>query len=180
MKGARFEPRHLWRDDGHLSDLVLTALADGQDSLVPTDIHEHAATCESCSARLGALALRSLEVDDALQSHAGAALSRPPAVGFKLPVVAFAAAFVLASLGSIPRLLELYRTLGEARGSPLDAGLILVKSAALLFRSANQQDTLAVTLAWCASALAILALGAIVARLAPPGTMQRNDNGSHD
>ena len=87
---------------------------------------------------------------------------------------------MLALLGSIPRLLELRTALGEAPGSPVETGLVLLKGAALLFRSANQQDTPAVALAWCASALVILALGAMVARLVPPATLQRNDHAPHD
>jgi hypothetical protein len=180
MTATRFEPRDLWREDGHLSDLVLTALADGQDSLVPTEVHSHAATCEDCGARLGELTLRSLQVGEALDEHPPLQRSDSPAPSYKLPVLALAVAFVLAVMGSIPRLLELRGALGDAPSSPVETGLILLKGAALLFRSANQQDTLAVTLAWCASALAILALGAMVARLVSPGILQRNDHASHD
>jgi hypothetical protein len=180
MTVTRFEPRELWRDDGHLSDLVLTALADGQDSLVPDEAHVHAASCEICGPRLGAFALCSLDVGMALEEHGLRVPSAPPGKSFKLPVLAFAIAFVLAVLGSLPRLLELRAAFGQAPSSPVETGVILLKGAALLFRGANQQDTLAVTLAWCASALAILALGAMVARLVPSGILQRNDHASHD
>ena len=180
MTVLRLEPKHLWREDGHLSDVVLTALADGEDSLVPREVHSHVATCEACSTRLGEFALQSLEVGQLLRERAAVAPAVSRTRAHRLPVLALVAAFVLASLGSIPRLLELRGTLDGAPGSRVETGLVLLKGAALLFRSANQQDTLAVTLAWCASALAILALGALVARIAHPGTLQRNHHVSQD
>ena len=180
MTVVRLEPKDLWREDGHLSDLVLTALADGEDSLVPSEVHSHVATCEACSQRLGAFALQSLKASELLQEQAAVAPSTSRARAYRLPVFALVAAFVLALLGSIPRLIELRSALSEAPGSSVETGLVLLKGATLLFRSANQQDTLAVTLAWCASALAIVALGVMVARLAPLGILQRNDHASHD
>lgn len=181
MTTIRLAARELWRDDGHLSDLVLTALADGQDALVPQQASEHVATCATCSERLGALALRSVQVGEALAAEAAAAPQGPsPHRSYRLPALALAAAFVLALLGSLPRLLELVSAFGEAPGSGVETVLIVLKGAALLFRTANQQDTPAVALAWCAAGLALLALGALVVRLAPPGTLERNRHASSD
>ncbi|MBN2194018.1 MAG: hypothetical protein JW751_14480 [Polyangiaceae bacterium] len=181
MTAPRFVAKDVWRADGHLSDLVLTALADGQDSLLPEPATAHAATCATCGQRLGAAALQSLLVGEALEEQAVARVpSKAPEPSFRLPLLAFAAAFVLALLGSIPRLVELATAFGKAPGSSLETGLIVLKGTALLFRRASQQDTPAVALAWCASALAILALGALVARLAPSGTLERKHHVSQD
>ena len=181
MTASRFEAKDVWQADGHLSDLVLVALADGQDYLVPKPAQEHAATCESCGLRLGAAALQSWEVGAGLEGHAmTAAPASPPRPDLRRPAIALAAAFVLALLGSIPRLLELRAAFGEAPSSPLETGLVVLKSVTLLFRSANQQDTVAVTLAWCAAAVTILALGGMVARWTPPGSLERSKHASHD
>ena len=46
-------PRELVWEGAHLSELGLTTLADGQESIVGRDAIEHAARCEWCGGRLG-------------------------------------------------------------------------------------------------------------------------------
>lgn len=57
---------HLLADDlswagEHVSDLALGALADGQDEILSLPVRHHVSSCEACTARLGELALMSLE-----------------------------------------------------------------------------------------------------------------------
>lgn len=170
----RFQPGDLWRKDGHLSDLVLTALADGQDALYPKEALEHAETCTDCARRLGQTALLSLRVSEALaDARVVRGIEAEPRLGVGLPLYALVAALALALLGSVPRLLEFLYSLEEAPRSLMETTLVAIKGVMLLFRGATQQDTAAVVLAWCASALALLALGGLVARLAPTTPLTR-------
>ncbi|MBX3262924.1 MAG: hypothetical protein KF782_24820, partial [Labilithrix sp.] len=54
----------VWAAGGHASDVVLTALADGQRAIVPEAARAHVERCATCTAHLGHAALLSL--------HAGA------------------------------------------------------------------------------------------------------------
>jgi hypothetical protein len=56
-----------WQEDGHVSDVVLDAIADGAVSIVPGDAMLHLDDCDPCTARLGAIALRSLETTESLR-----------------------------------------------------------------------------------------------------------------
>ena len=86
-----------WDGSGHLTDVALVALADGQDDLVEKDARTHADTCEACAGRLADLGLESIAVGEAI------ALARAPR---RLPVRAIAIAIALAMLGVMPSLLE--------------------------------------------------------------------------
>jgi hypothetical protein len=86
-----------WDGSGHLTDLALVALADGQDALVDADARAHADSCAACAERLADLALESIAVGEAM------AIAREPR---RLPAKAIAIAATLALLGVIPSLLE--------------------------------------------------------------------------
>jgi hypothetical protein len=55
-----------WKDDGHVTDVVVTALADGQREIVPLAAYAHVHRCATCSDRLGQAALFASMVDEAL------------------------------------------------------------------------------------------------------------------
>ena len=86
-----------WDGSGHLTDLALVALADGQDALVDADARAHVDGCEACAGRLADLALESIAAGEVMMA------ARAPR---KLPIPAVAVAIVLAVLGVIPSLLE--------------------------------------------------------------------------
>lgn len=86
-----------WDGSGHLTDVALVALADGQDALVEKEARTHAETCEACAGRLADLALESIAVGEALLA------AREPR---RLPARAIGFAIALALLGVIPSLLE--------------------------------------------------------------------------
>jgi hypothetical protein len=50
----------------HVSELGLTAMADGQESILGDDVVAHVQACESCTGRLGRIALASSAVGEAL------------------------------------------------------------------------------------------------------------------
>ncbi|HKO49041.1 MAG TPA: hypothetical protein VJV79_15020 [Polyangiaceae bacterium] len=100
-----------YREDGHASDLVLSALVDGQDSLVPAELSEHVDGCPFCSDRLGDLAALSFSVGEALSSlesqssMAPARLAVPSVEPRPLPAIPFALGLLVAAMSSLPRLL---------------------------------------------------------------------------
>lgn len=85
-----------WDGSGHLTDLALVALADGQDALVDAGARKHADACEACTERLADLALQSIAAGEAM------AIAGPR----RVPVFALAIAATLALVGVIPSLLE--------------------------------------------------------------------------
>lgn len=144
-----------WDGAGHLAELALVALADGQDALVDADARRHVETCEACADRLAALALESLEV--------GALLERQRAPR-RLPIAAVGGAVALAAVGLVPSLLE-PRWVADALDAPhrLMVVVPLVVQAVRAFASAP-----AGTAATFAASLLFVSLGALVARQARP------------
>jgi hypothetical protein len=141
----------LWEDDGHLSDVALTAIADGQHAIVARDALAHADACEECSRRLGEAALLSAATGEAMAGARRAA---------RVPRAAVATAIALAFLGAlvhVDRVGELVSTalFFLTRGLP-----VLVRSGMSLARSGAP----VVSVATCASALMLVAMGWLVAR----------------
>ena len=60
MKQEHLPDELLWSDGGHASDIVLTAIADGQLEIVPPNARAHVETCTKCMQHLGNAALLSL------------------------------------------------------------------------------------------------------------------------
>lgn len=75
-----------WETDGHLTEVALTMLADGETALLEEGAAPHVAGCEACSARLGAAALMALRVGEELPGIAARAR-----VADLAPMAAFAA-----------------------------------------------------------------------------------------
>ena len=107
----------IWGDGGHVSDVVLSALGDGQDSVVPGEARAHVEACAACTLALGRVALLSVYTHDRVVAakEAGmldarqAKVVRPlvPAISsFRVPYRAVLLAFGLALAGSIPGIIE--------------------------------------------------------------------------
>ncbi|WP_156338066.1 hypothetical protein [Chondromyces crocatus] len=91
----------VWRDDGHLTEVALTVMADGELSLLPGDAAPHASHCATCASALGAAALLSLRVGGALGAHSVvAASSADPFAAPTLVTSALAAPALVASSGT--------------------------------------------------------------------------------
>ncbi|PKN48616.1 MAG: hypothetical protein CVU63_04515, partial [Deltaproteobacteria bacterium HGW-Deltaproteobacteria-20] len=52
----------LWQDDGHVSDVAVDALADGQEAIVPLPVRDHVNECELCAGRFGEAVLLAMQV----------------------------------------------------------------------------------------------------------------------
>jgi hypothetical protein len=147
-------PEASWQADGHVTEEVILAVADGQEAIVPPSAFAHITGCDRCSEHLGRAALRSLEVSEDLlllapgaaiepsmatvaaaepQASAPVALASPPR---SLPWRVIAPALAVAALSAAPAALKL------ASGWPeivemLSRGLFIVlRCAVMLARSA--------------------------------------------
>lgn len=59
-----------WEPSGHLSDVALSAAADGEDTLLDAVMRAHLDACDACATRLGEVAFRAASVADAFATLA--------------------------------------------------------------------------------------------------------------
>ncbi|WP_437778098.1 hypothetical protein [Sorangium sp. So ce1097] len=103
----KLSPDLVWQPDGHLTDVALTALGDGEEAILPDGAAAHVARCPICSAALGRTALLSLRAGELLRAQAASAsscASEPAAPRAPLPIPAIAFALALSALGAAPSL----------------------------------------------------------------------------
>ena len=176
----KLEASLVWDAAGHLAEVAVAALVDGELSLLPCDAVHHAETCAVCAERVGHAALFAVEVVEAIASKAQAPASGPriepsrpreeelaqgvtPYPGRSssslppapLPVPALIAALIVAAIGSGPWLLRL------ERGSPAQALARLARVIAHAGAAARAPGV--AELAWAAAVLLACA-GVAVAR----------------
>ena len=172
----KLPPDLVWQQDGHLGDIVLSSIADGEVDIVPLEASSHLEHCEHCITRFGAEALLSKHAGELLaevsrMSDTVPAVVAPRSVraatvsGFaKLPKHALFGALFLAAIGAMPvllspghwRIAEFTETLGRSIVM-LSRGVVLVAKSGSF-----------TVLVW-ASAMILLVLGLVVSRAARPG-----------
>ena len=118
-------PRELVWEGAHVSELALTAIADGQESIVEARAVEHADTCDWCAGRLGRAALLSEAVGHGVRTVRPVS-SRAPARATPTPWRALGAGIGVAMLAGLPALAHLgsfiaYVTVFFSRGVPVIA-----------------------------------------------------------
>jgi hypothetical protein len=158
-----------WEGD-HLSEVALTVLADGQDTMLTADALSHAGSCEACAMKLGELAELSIGLGDAMHELPREALLAPQRVSTRpvapAPRWAISVALVLAVVGVLPRVVDLpAHAVGLASLLSRDVPVVF-RGALHLARSASaevQRMALFVTLA---SALVLIATALVVGRRA--------------
>jgi hypothetical protein len=180
---ALFEP------DGHLSEIALTSIADGElaelvgdATKAPSMALTHLERCERCSHRLGEAALLSMTATDLVP--AGAAFALAPAAeeaprvpeGQKtrrpVPVAAIAAATVTAVLTAGPSLIDAMRGLHATITEGIAMAPFLGRLMLALVRAPWGQGPVALA-AKVVSALVLVMIGLRVARATPrPGSLQ--------
>jgi hypothetical protein len=94
-------PRELVWQGAHASELALTAIADGQETVVGHGVLEHLEGCEYCAGKLGRVALLSAAVGQAV-ARVRPSSSRPPAYAVHKPWRALAAGVTVAMLAGLP------------------------------------------------------------------------------
>ncbi|MEO7330092.1 MAG: hypothetical protein ABI193_16070 [Minicystis sp.] len=180
-----FEP------DGHVGEVALGCVADGEVAIVPPLALAHIDGCELCTARLGAAALLSIGVGETLRIDvvlaevaratqaivAKTALPATPGVKEEavrgapssrrrrpLPRAAIAAALAVAVIAAAPTWLDTAQEWKTWVPALLRATSLITRVAAMLFRSApGSLGGTAVALRWGA-ALLLIVVGGMVAR----------------
>ncbi|MEO6419341.1 MAG: hypothetical protein ABIP39_08055 [Polyangiaceae bacterium] len=129
----------VWDEGGHLSEIALTSIADGQEAILPEAAGAHFASCSVCMQSMGNAALLSTRVAGLLAEGASAAQATAEAPVFPIPVSAIAAAVLLAAVGALPSITDLPMWISEAsflftRTIPLffRSGIALVRSSGSL------------------------------------------------
>jgi len=123
MKQPGLTPDLIFEPDGHVSDLCVTCVADGELALVLQPALDHLDACDACCARLGDAALLSVAAGEALAQLPAVAVAQvasPAAIAPEtlapvspqrarrpMPIAAIAAALVIATLSAWPTLSEL-------------------------------------------------------------------------
>jgi hypothetical protein len=165
MKREQLLPVELvWQDDGHVGDVALAAIADGELEIVPAQARAHTQACDDCSARLGEQALLSATTSEALELAAPGfeqAPARRP-----LPMLAVVFALALAALGAAPTLVGLIGGLASAPEIALRSLFLAARAAAALVRTVAGAEAGSWAVAWTAATAVLLLLGALVAHAA--------------
>jgi hypothetical protein len=173
-------PRELVWDGAHVSDLGLTAIADGQEAIVPADAVTHAHSCDWCAGRLGRTALLASAVGEgvrdarpALGSSAAAQGSR--AIANPSPWRALVIGCTVAVLAAIPSLPQLAARLGSfiTFGRVLSThGLpVLVRGIALASRADVSRG---IQLATVVASVLLVLMGLAIARSRSRASSERS------
>jgi hypothetical protein len=172
-------PRELVWDGAHVSDLGLTAIADGQESIVPADAVTHAHSCDWCSGRLGRTALLASAVGEgvrearpALGASAMAHGSRASAPSPWRALLIGCTVAVLAAVPSLPSLaarLGTFITFGRVlstHGLP-----VLVRGIAMASRSDASRS---IQLATVVASVLLVLMGLAIARSRSRASSERS------
>ena len=172
----KLPPDLVWQQDGHLSDIVLSSIADGEANIVPLEAHSHLEHCDDCTTRFGAEALLSMHAGELLaevsrvRDEVPAVLTprsvRDLAAGgiANLPKTAILGALFLAAIGAMPALLSQgHMRIAEFTEILSRSIVMLSRSVVLVAKSGSFT-----VLVW-ASAMILLVLGLVVSRTARPG-----------
>jgi hypothetical protein len=172
-------PRELVWDGAHVSELALTAIADGQEAIVQGDAVAHAEACDFCAGRMARAALLSAAVAGVVAAsrpvrdpaRQGAARQSRPAPA---PWKALALGVAVAALAAIPSLPHFASTLPSllAYGKTFSShGIpVLVRGGAALAASESR----AIAIATIVSAALLVMMGFAIARVRSPETSERS------
>lgn len=162
-------PEQLAFSGEHLSELALTALADGQGEILPPRATSHLQRCAACQQALGGEAERSVTVQRAFEAEHQLEATRP-----RLPALALAAALALALLGALPGLQGFSGDVALAWQRAVTSLPVVTRALPTLLRAT---DTAAVTLASSIAAVFLLVLGFWVASRASRHRLSPTENG---
>lgn len=153
----------LWADEGHASDIVLTAIADGQLEIVPAQVRAHVEGCRACTTHLGGAALLSLHTgrELAMLANEGDASARVP-----LPRLAIAAGLGVAFLGLVPSLMDPSSFRGAFAFATHDLPMLANGFGTLVRRLFAPGTTMSLVLTYGAALLLVFTALAVV-RLLP-------------
>jgi hypothetical protein len=150
----------VWAAGGHASDIVLTALADGQEAIVPAPVRLHVEHCTVCTTHLGHAALLSMHVGAELAAAPRVGLVQVPSVRRPIPWFAVGSGLVVAAVGSIPALVDAHASVADVFVRDVS---FLVRNTSALLRTVEQSSSIGLVLTY-GTALFLVAIGLGVAR----------------
>lgn len=154
----------LWADGGHASDIVLTALADGQQEIVPDAVLAHIERCTTCTTHLGHAALLSIHAGAELvagREHERLTARRP------LPRLAIALGLAVAAVGLLPSVLDGTGDVAAVRTFVSHDIPLFLKGIGTLARRVNEPGSSAGLLVTYAAAGMFVLMGFALVRLLP-------------
>ncbi len=177
----KLPPDLTFEPDGHVTDIVLAAIADGEAGIVETSALSHVDECDHCTTRLGAEALLSAHAGELMAGLAEPLLVKSSAKELEitqpalsknpgrpaLPRGAIAGAIGIAIIGAAPSLIGHVLRLPETLRETSRAFVLVIHGVNLVVHS-----DAGTTLAWVSSVLLLIS-GLAVSRLSRP----RSSNG---
>ncbi len=156
----------VWDQGGHLSEIALTSIADGQESILPEAAAAHFGSCSACMQSMGNAALLSTRVAGLIAETSATASAAQPSgqvATFPIPVSAIAAAVLLAAVGALPSITDLPMWISEA-------SFLFTRTIPLFFRSGialvRSSGSLSPAVSYACAALLLMA-GFAVTRAVP-------------
>jgi hypothetical protein len=146
------EKELVWDESGHLSEIAMSALADGQDDILPPDALAHFSRCQPCVQSVGEAALLSAQMSAALGSVRAER---------SIPWIPIGAALAIAAISVIP-MLSMVRFWLASTGAFAGHAFRVLTHAAIGFAAHGFAPTF-----YFASTAVLLAMGFAVARLMP-------------
>ncbi|MEO7113556.1 MAG: hypothetical protein ABI183_24165 [Polyangiaceae bacterium] len=154
----------VWSEGGHLSDIAIAALGDGQDAIVPEKARDHALTCDSCAAQMGHAAMLSSELGAVMRAPIPGPALLPEGERAPVPWLAIIAALLVAAVGSLSSFIENPIALTESPNAFVrESSLAFHAGSALFHGIANGLGPL---LSFGCAAI-LFGAGAVVARSMP-------------
>ena len=159
----------LWADGGHASDVVLTALSDGQAAIVPPPVRAHVERCTVCTTHLGHAALLSLYVARELEARAEHARQTEQEVAERkpLPRSAIALGLSLAVAGLLPTIFDLVLEPSGLRNFATREVPLSLRGVSTLLHHLDRPGSAVGIVVTYGAAFLLLAMGLAVARLLP-------------
>jgi len=164
----------VWAAGGHASDVVLTAMADGQVDIVPPIVLAHVDGCRACTTHLGNAALLSLHAgrEMALLPRAAEVATEAVAARQPLPRLAIFLGLAFAALGLVPTLLDAPSELGGAKTFATKLPMFVNGLGTLGRRLLEPGSSVGIALTYGATALLVLMAFALL-RLVPKKEVSR-------
>jgi hypothetical protein len=157
----------LFAPDGHLTDIALTCVADGEVALLPQPALDHLDACAPCGQRLGEAALRAVIVGEALRARPAVVVAPAPVTPRArrpLPIAALGAALFISMITAGPSILDAVRGLPTTLTRLIGLVPFVMRVMATVTRSTLGGP--GALILECASTLVFVAVALQVARVA--------------
>jgi len=164
MTGPEQLPKELvWTGEGHLSEVAMTAIADGEEAILPRDAFGHLGICAACAAGVENAASLSASISRALSAPVPVEATRTVEARIAFPVWAATLALAVAAVATLPSLGAGRAWMGRMWWAFREGTPLLTRHAAsFLPRAWNWLPVMSLS-----AAMLLLLVGLSVARLAP-------------